>query len=94
MNIISIVIAAAVVSIVGILAGILLGIASEKFKVNVDEKEIAIRELLPGNNCGGCGYPGCDGLACAIAKGEASPSGCPVGGEEIAKKIAESYDFR
>lgn len=89
MDIMSIVIAAAVVSVVGIFAGILLGVASEKFKVDVDEKEIAIRELLPGNNCGGCGYPGCDGLACAIAKGEASPSGCPVGGEEVAKKIAE-----
>ncbi len=89
MDIVSIVIAAAVVSIVGILAGILLGIASEKFKVKVDEKEIAVRELLPGNNCGGCGYPGCDGLAAAIAKGDALPSGCPVGGEDVAAKIAE-----
>lgn len=89
MDIMSIVIAAAVVSIVGILAGILLGVASEKFKVNADETEIAVRELLPGNNCGGCGYPGCDGLAAAIAKKEAPPSACPVGGEEIASKIAE-----
>lgn len=89
MDIMSIVIAAVVVSVVGILAGILLGVASEKFKVEVDEKEIAIRELLPGNNCGGCGYPGCDGLAAAIAKGEASANGCPVGGEEVAKAIAE-----
>ena len=89
MDIGSILIAAAVVGAVGIFAGILLGIASEKFKVKVDEKELQIRELLPGNNCGGCGYPGCDGLAAAIAKGEAPASGCPVGGEEIAKKIAE-----
>ena len=89
MDIMSIVIAAAVVSVVGILAGILLGVASEKFKVEVDEKEIAIRDLLPGNNCGGCGYPGCDGLAAAIAKGEAKANGCPVGGEEVAKTIAE-----
>lgn len=89
MDIISIIIAAAVVGVVGILAGVLLGVASEKFKVEVDEKQIQVRELLPGNNCGGCGYPGCDGLAAAIAKGEAKPSGCPVGGEEVAKKIAE-----
>ena len=89
MDIMSVVMAAVVVSVVGILAGILLGIASEKFKVEEDEKELAIRELLPGNNCGGCGYPGCDGLAAAIAKGESKPSGCPVGGEETAKKIAE-----
>ena len=62
----SILYAAAVIGIVGILAGILLGVASEKFKVKVDEKEIKVREALPGNNCGGCGYPGCDGLAAAI----------------------------
>lgn len=89
MDIISVVIAAAVVGIVGILAGVLLGVASEKFKVKVDETEIKVRELLPGNNCGGCGYPGCDGLAAAIAKGEAKANGCPVGGDEVAKKIAE-----
>ena len=48
----SILYAAAVIGIVGILAGILLGVASEKFKVKVDEKEIKVREALPGNNCG------------------------------------------
>ena len=65
----SILYAAAVIGIVGILAGILLGVASEKFKVKVDEKEIKVREALPGNNCGGCGYPGCDGLAAASEAG-------------------------
>lgn len=70
-----ILIAVAVVAGVGIVIGILLGVAGEKFKVEVDEKEIAVRELLPGNNCGGCGYPGCDGLAAAIAKGEMPPIG-------------------
>lgn len=89
MDMISILIAAAVVGVVGILAGVLLGVASEKFKVEVNETEIKVRELLPGNNCGGCGYPGCDGLAAAIANGEAKSNGCPVGGEEVAKKIAE-----
>lgn len=89
MDIVSVIIAAAVVGVVGVLAGILLGVASEKFKVEVDETEIKVREILPGNNCGGCGYPGCDGLAAAIAKGEAPANACPVGGEEVAKKIAE-----
>ena len=84
-----ILIAVAVVAGVGIVIGILLGVAGEKFKVEVDEKEIAVRELLPGNNCGGCGYPGCDGLAAAIAKGEMPPSACPVGGEAVAAKISE-----
>ncbi len=88
MDVMSIVIAAVVIGAVGILAAVLLGIASEKFKVEIDEKEIAVRAALPGNNCGGCGYPGCDGLAAAIAKGEARPDACPVGGEECAKAIA------
>ena len=63
MNMTGIIIAAAVVGIVGIVIGVLLGIASEKFKVEVDEKEILVRAELPGNNCGGCGYAGCDALA-------------------------------
>ena len=88
MDITSIIIAAAVVGVVGILAGILLGVASVKFKVEVNEKEIEVRNELPGINCGACGYPGCDGLAEAIAKGEAKPGSCLVGGEPVATKIA------
>lgn len=83
-----IILAAAVVGVTGIIIGLLLGFAGEKFAVHVDEKEIAVRELLPGNNCGGCGFAGCDALAKAIAAGEAPVGGCPVGGDAIAKKIA------
>lgn len=86
----TIIIATLVVSGVGIIIGILLGIAGEKFKVETDPKEIAVRELLPGNNCGGCGFPGCDGLAAAIAKGEMPPSACPVGGEACAEAISKA----
>lgn len=87
MNITGILIAAVVVAVIGLVLGLFLGVAGEKFKVEVDEKEIAVRGELPGNNCGGCGYAGCDGLAAAIAKGEAEVNACPVGGEECAKKI-------
>lgn len=44
--------------------------------------------MLPGNNCGGCGYAGCLGLASAIVKGEAAVNACPVGGAPVADKIA------
>lgn len=88
MNISMIIIAAVVVGGVGLLIGLLLGVAGKKFAVEVNEKEVAVRAELPGNNCGGCGYPGCDGLAAAIAEGKAPVSGCPVGGTEVAKKIA------
>ena len=67
----AIIVATVVVAAVGLFIGIFLGVAGKKFAVEVDEREVAVRAALPGNNCGGCGYPGCDGLAAAIAKGEA-----------------------
>ena len=70
MSITGILIAAACVGIVGIFVGLFLGVAGIKFKVEVDEKEEAVLAALPGNNCGGCGFAGCSGLAAAIAKGE------------------------
>ncbi|MCQ2492549.1 MAG: RnfABCDGE type electron transport complex subunit B [Lachnospiraceae bacterium] len=88
MNITAIILAGAVVGIVGLLIAVLLGVASEAFKVPVDEKAVAVREALPGNNCGGCGYAGCDGLAAAIAKGEAPVNACPVGGAAAAAEIS------
>lgn len=89
MNITAILIATVVVSVVGLFIGLFLGIAGIKFKVEVDEREESILGVLPGNNCGGCGYPGCSGLAAAIVKGEAPVNACPVGGDEVAKKVAE-----
>ena len=88
MNISAIIGATILVAAVGLFIGVFLGVAGKKFAVEVDEKEVAIREALPGNNCGGCGYPGCDGLAAAIAKGEAPVNRCPVGGEPVGKIIA------
>ena len=88
MDMYSILIAAVVIAVVGIVVGIGLGLFGEKFKVEVDEKEAAIREELPGNNCGGCGYPGCDGLAKAISEGKAPVNACPVGGAPVGEKIA------
>ncbi len=89
MNMTAILMATLVVAAVGLFIGVFLGVAGKKFAVEVNEREVAVREALPGNNCGGCGYPGCDGLAAAIAKGEAPVNGCPVGGEPVGKIIAE-----
>ena len=80
--------AAGIVGVTGLLIGILLVIAGEKFKVKVDETQVAVRELLPGANCGGCGFAGCDACAEAIAQGKAPVSACPVGGPELAKRVA------
>lgn len=73
----------------GVLFGACLGFAAIIFKVEQDPKIPLIRECLPGANCGGCGYAGCDALAEAIAKGEAKVNTCPVGGSAAAEKIAE-----
>ncbi len=81
--------AAAIVGGTGIIIGLFLGLSGEKLKVKVNEKEAAVREELPGSNCGGCGYAGCDSLAKAIAEGEAPPDRCPVSSAEAKKKIAE-----
>lgn len=77
-----IIIAAAVVGIVGILIGIFLGVAGQKLYVEVDERESLIREQLPGNNCGGCGYAGCDACAKAIVEGKAKINACAGCSEE------------
>lgn len=77
------------VGCVGLFIGLFLGFAGIKFNVKVDEREEKVLEALPGNNCGGCGYPGCAGLAAAIVKGEAKPNTCPVGGEPVGKVISE-----
>ena len=74
----------AVLGGLGLVFGVLLAIAAKVFAVKTDERITAIAELLPGANCGGCGYSGCAQLAEAIAKGEASPNACSVGGNEVA----------
>ena len=89
MNITGIIVATLIVGAVGLFVGLFLGVAGIKFKVEVDEKEEAVLAALPGNNCGGCGYAGCSGLAAAIAKGEAPVNACPVGGEKVGAQIAE-----
>lgn len=73
----------------GITFGILLGYASQKFAVEVDPKIPLVREALPGANCGGCGYAGCDACAEAMVNRVAAPNACPVGGAEVAKNIGE-----
>ncbi len=69
--------------------GLLLAIASKAFAVPVNEKAEKISELLPGANCGGCGYSGCGACAEAIAEGKAKVNACTVGGEEVANAVAE-----
>ncbi len=72
----------------GILFGLGLGVAAKKFAIKVDPIVIELRDALPGANCGGCGYTGCDAFAKALAEGKAKPNGCPVGGDSTTQKVS------
>lgn len=89
MSITGILIAALIVGGTGLFIGVFLGVAGKQFFVQVDEREEAILGVLPGNNCGGCGYAGCGGLASAIVEGSAEIGACPVGGAPVAEQIGE-----
>ena len=87
MDISMILIPAAILAALGAFFGVLLAIASRVFAVKVDERVPQIRDALPGANCGGCGYSGCDALATAIVEGKAPCSACTVGGDPVAQQI-------
>ena len=74
-------------AVLAFILGLLLGFFKKIFHVEVDETVSKIRECLPGANCGGCGYPGCDGYAAACAKGDAPVNACTAGGAEVAAKV-------
>ncbi len=83
-----IVIALAVVAIIGLICGILLSAASKVMSVPVDETFEKVRECLPGANCGACGFSGCDDYANAIAGGECQELNlCKPGGDSTAASI-------
>lgn len=85
-----IVLAVLIVAILGLVAGLLLAIASIVMAVPVDEKAVAIEEVLAGANCGACGYSGCAGYAAALAAGECEDTSlCSPGGSACAKAVAE-----
>jgi Na+-translocating ferredoxin:NAD+ oxidoreductase RNF subunit RnfB len=76
-----------VVGLMGIIAGLILAYASKKFAVWVDQKTIQIEEVLPGLNCGACGYAGCHAYALAVTGGKAEPNLCKPGGPKVATEI-------
>lgn len=78
----------ALMGIMGGVFGVLLAIASIVFRVHQDERIGLIRAALPGANCGGCGYPGCDGYASGVVNEGVAVNKCSVGGASVAQKIA------
>ena len=82
--------ATVLVAVIGIIAGILLSFASKIFEVKEDQLFIDLRAQLPGANCGGCGFAGCDDYAHAMAGDKNTPCNkCAVGGPDVAAKLAK-----
>lgn len=85
---INILYAVLIITAVGLLAGVILSVASKLMAVPTDERTEQIRACLPGANCGACGYTGCDGYAAAISSGEAEPDKCTPGGAATAAELS------
>lgn len=76
-------------SLLGILAAVVLYFVAQKFKVEEDPRIDEVEKMLPGANCGGCGFAGCRGMADALVKNDdISALFCPVGGGDTMKGIA------
>jgi len=79
----------AVLALLGCIAAVILYFVSQKFKVYEDPKIGEVEEVLPGANCGGCGFAGCHAMAEALAKADdISSLNCPVGGAAVMSKVA------
>ena len=79
---------ALIVAGIGLVASLLLVFASAVMGTKVNEKEAAVRDCLPGANCGACGFSGCDAYAKAVAENGAEPNLCRPGGAEVAGQVA------
>ena len=73
-----------VLGCIALVAAVILYVCSKKFAVKEDPRIAQVTEVLPGANCGGCGFPGCSGMADAVVKdadaGSLEGLNCPVGG--------------
>ena len=78
-----------VLGILGALFGTILAITSKVFAVKVDERLPLLKDALPGANCGGCGYAGCQAYAQAVLEGKAEIGLCAAGGPDAIAKMSE-----
>lgn len=76
-----------ILGLIGLALGLLLGVSNKVFYVPVDERVAKVRDVLPGANCGGCGFAGCDAYASAVVSG-APCDKCGPGGAACVEKIA------
>jgi electron transport complex protein RnfB len=75
-------------TLLGTVLGLLLGLAARYLRVEGNPLAAEIEQLLPGSQCGQCGFPGCSGAAQALADGSAPVTLCPPGGRAVARALA------
>lgn len=75
-------------TVLGAVLGMALGIANRFLQVEGNPLAEEITALMPGSNCGQCGFPGCSGAAAAMADGQAAPTICPALSKAQAQAIA------
>lgn len=78
-----------ILSVLGLLLGVGLSIAEKKLSVEKDERLEELESIMPGANCGGCGFVGCSAYAEAVNNGTALPGLCQPGGDELSRKMSE-----
>ena len=79
-----------ILAVIALACALLLTVSNGLFGVKEDERIAAVRDCLPGANCGACGFSGCDGYAKALADGTTdNPSLCVPGGDGVAGEIGE-----
>ena len=83
-----ILLAAGTMLVLALFMAYVLGWANVAFHVELDPRQQAVQDALPGANCGGCGFIGCNEYAEAVVAGEAPVDKCPVGGTDCAAKLA------
>lgn len=78
-----------VMGLTALILGALIIVVAKKFQVPVDTRVEDLLVILPGANCGGCGYSGCSGYAEALASGEEpNTAKCIPGGPDTADAVA------
>jgi electron transport complex protein RnfB len=76
-------------TVMGLGLGGMLGVAARLLAVEEDPLEVELQSMLPGSQCGQCGFVGCAQAAASLARGEAPPTLCPPGGRAVAEQLAK-----
>ena len=75
--------------VMGMVLGVILGLASKFLKVEEDERVVTVLSMLPGFNCGACGHPGCSGFSSALVEVTGKLADCKPMKPDVKEKVKE-----